>query len=78
MKKLVLFSGIVLVSIQLIAQNIGIGTTTPSAKLDIRHTSGISDPTLLLYDNSPSNYARLQFQNASGSNYWHIAGYIDD
>jgi hypothetical protein len=78
MKKLVLFSGIVLVSIQLIAQNIGIGTTTPAAKLDIRHTSSISDPTLLLYDNSPSNFARLQFQNASGSKYWHIAGYIDD
>jgi hypothetical protein len=61
-----------------IAQNVGIGTTTPNARLEIRHTSSLSSPTLLLYDNNPSNYVRLQLQNASGNKFWHIAGFIDD
>jgi hypothetical protein len=78
MKKIILFFVLPFFSLTAISQNIGIGTTTPSGKLDIRHTSSISDPTLILYDNSPFNYARLQLQNASGNKYWHVAGYIDD
>ena len=60
------------------AQNVGIGTSSPAGKLDIRHTSSLSSPTLLLFDNSPLNYSRIQLQNASGNKFWHIAGYIDD
>ncbi len=60
------------------AQNVGIGTSSPVGKLDIRHTSSLSSPTLLLLDNSPLNYSRIQLQNGSGSKFWHIAGYIDD
>jgi hypothetical protein len=32
---------------------------------------------LLLFDNNPAGYARLQFQNASGTKYWQVIGYID-
>lgn len=78
MKNIILIVSSAIIANTSIAQNAGIGTSTPAAKLDIRHTSSISDPTLLLYDNSPSNYARLQLQNASGNKFWHVAGYIDD
>lgn len=53
---------------------IGIGTSTPSGKLDIHHTSALNSPTLALYENTNS-FARLSFQNASGASYWHVAGY---
>jgi hypothetical protein len=57
-------------------QNVGIGVTNPAAKLEIRHTSGLTNPHLLLYDNQSTNYSRLQFQNSSGAKYWTIAGYL--
>ena len=60
------------------AQNVGIGVTNPAAKLEVRHLSSITNPTLLLYDNNPDNYSRLQFQNASGLKYWTIAGYLNN
>jgi hypothetical protein len=60
------------------AQNVGIGTSTPAAKLDIRHASSISSPHLLLYNTNPLDFSRLQLQNASGNKFWHIAGYLDE
>jgi hypothetical protein len=60
------------------AQNVGIGVANPAAKLDVRHLSSITNPTLLLYDNNSSNYSRLQFQNSSGPKYWTIAGYLNN
>lgn len=58
---------------------VGIGNVlTPSAKLDIHHTSSLTKPTLALYDEATNGFARLSFQNASGSKYWHVAGYLDN
>lgn len=54
--------------------NIGVGTINPNAKVEIRSTSNMTNPQLLIYDESSSNYARLSFQNASGNKYWTIAG----
>ncbi|MBL7741476.1 MAG: hypothetical protein JNK14_19810 [Chitinophagaceae bacterium] len=68
----------ILFCFEVFPQNVGIGTITPGGKLEIRHTSSLSDPTLLLYDNNLANYARLQLQNASGNKYWHLAGFIDN
>jgi trimeric autotransporter adhesin len=53
---------------------VGIGTTNPNASLEIKSTSFPSSPSLKLYDNNVIGYSRLQFQNASGSSYWQIAG----
>ncbi len=54
---------------------VGIGTNAPTAVLDIRTISNPSLPQLNLYDNNAIGYSRLQFQNASGSNFWQIAAY---
>ncbi len=54
---------------------VGIGTAAPVASMDIRATSNLTTPQLNLYDNNPIGYSRLQFQNASGANYWQIGGY---
>ena len=55
--------------------DVGIGTTTPSAKQEIFHNSSLSDPHVLLHENG-NDYARINFDNNNGSNYWTIAGYI--
>ncbi|MBK7096368.1 MAG: hypothetical protein IPH57_15450 [Saprospiraceae bacterium] len=54
--------------------NVGIGTITPDdAKLEINSNSSLAKPQLKLYEND-SDYARLTFQNTSGSSYWSLAG----
>ncbi len=55
--------------------NVGIGTTTPDAKLEVYQNSSLSDPHILLHENG-NDYARLRLQNNNGSNYWAIAAYI--
>ena len=76
--KLMSSAVVLFISMHSIAQNVGIGTLTPAAKLDIRHNSSTISPTLNLYDINPANYSRLQFQNASGNKFWHIAGYLNN
>lgn len=79
MKKTVILIAILCyINSAIFSQNVGIGTITPAAKLDLRHTSSLSSPTLLLYDNDLNNYSRLQFQNASGNKFWHVAGFINN
>jgi hypothetical protein len=58
-----------------IAQNVGIGTDTPDASLELRANSSLSDPQLLISENG-NDYARINFDNNNGSNYWTIAAYI--
>lgn len=53
--------------------NVGIGTPTPSAKLEIRHNSNQSDPHIVLTETEDDDFARIKFFN-SGSDYWNIAG----
>ena len=55
--------------------NVGIGTSSPDANLEINANSSLSDPHILLHENG-NDYARLQFENNNGSNYWTIAAYI--
>jgi hypothetical protein len=54
------------------AGNIGIGTTTPLGKLEIRASNSFASPTLTLYENNGIEYARIQMQNASGANFWQL------
>lgn len=55
--------------------DVGIGTSGPDAKLEINHNSSLSDPHILLHENG-NDYARINFDNNNGSNYWTIASYI--
>ncbi len=54
------------------AGNVGIGTTAPIGKLDIRAASSYTSPALTIYDTGPLEYAKIQLQNASGANFWQI------
>lgn len=55
--------------------DVGIGTTSPDADLEIFANSSLSDPHILLHENG-NDYSRIRFQNNNGSNYWTIASYI--
>ena len=55
--------------------DVGIGTSSPDASLEINQNSSLSDPHILLHENG-NDYARLNFDNNNGSNYWTIAAYI--
>lgn len=55
--------------------NVGIGTTSPNASLEVFANSSLSDPHIRLHENG-NDYARLNFENNNGSNYWSIAAYI--
>ena len=55
--------------------DVAIGTSTPSAKLTVFANSSLTDPHIRLHENG-NDYARLNFENNNGSNYWSIAAYI--
>jgi hypothetical protein len=55
--------------------DVGIGTTSPVSKLGIFHNSSLSNPHISLHENG-NDYARMNFKNNNGSNYWTIAAYI--
>jgi endosialidase-like protein/trimeric autotransporter adhesin len=55
--------------------DVGIGTTSPNSKLHIHQNSSLADPHILLHENG-NDYARLNFDNNNGSNYWSIAAYV--
>lgn len=55
---------------------VGIGTTSPAARMEIKYNSTASDPTLLLTE-SENDYPRLSFQNTTNPNYWSISGYTN-
>lgn len=59
------------------AQNVGIGTNAPDARLHISYNSGVL-PSLLIQE-SDNDFGRLRFTNnnsTSASRYWDIGGYI--
>ena len=57
------------------AGRVGIGTSSIDAEMEIFHNSSLSDPHLLLHENA-NDYARLNWQNNNGSNYWSLAAYV--
>ncbi|MEM5829866.1 MAG: hypothetical protein QXU15_03930, partial [Candidatus Aenigmatarchaeota archaeon] len=60
-----------------VSGNVGIGTTTPTAKLHVYLDSTVSNPHLRLQETGSGDYARLQFDTSGNSNFWHIAGMTD-
>ncbi len=55
--------------------SVGIGTTSPSARLQVEHNSTINNATLRLHE-AEAEFARLEFTNTNTARKWHIAGFI--
>jgi hypothetical protein len=55
--------------------NVSIGTASPEGKMHITSNSSVTNPHLFLHENG-NDYARINFKNNNGSNYWSIAAYI--
>ncbi len=58
-----------------LTDKVGIGTNSPNGKLGIKHNSSISDPHIFLHEDG-NDYARMNFKNNNGSNYWTIEAYV--
>ena len=68
----------VMMSSHSLAQNVGISTTTPTAKLQINN-DGNTRPALKLFDSSANlGTPAIHFQNAGGNKFWQIGGNMYD
>ncbi|MEM7369590.1 MAG: tail fiber domain-containing protein [Bacteroidota bacterium] len=54
--------------------DVGIGTSSPDAKVEISSNASLTYPQIHLHENG-NDYARIKFDNNNGSNYWTIAAY---
>jgi hypothetical protein len=83
MKKIHLFShSILLILIILLGsvgftQNVGIGTTTPSGRLQVNHRSSITHPGILLQDSTGTRSGLLRFKSMASAKYMQIWGFYD-
>ncbi len=78
MKKLTQFLFFVLIVTAIHAQNnIGIGTSTPTAKLQINHKNTSSSPTLTLFDSAAGTGSKLLFAKQNQGNSFSIVSNID-
>ena len=57
-----------------VAGSTGIGTTGPSAKLQINHDGSGSNPQLQLFESESTDFSRLNFLTSGSSDRWTIAG----
>jgi len=64
-------------SYNIFAQNVGIGTTTPTARLQINHSSTNTHPGVLLRDSTSTRTGLIRFSNISTPHYMHIWGFYD-
>ncbi|MEO6252207.1 MAG: hypothetical protein ABIO79_02845 [Ferruginibacter sp.] len=68
----------VMMSSHSVAQNVGISTTTPTAKLQINN-DGYTRPALKLFDSAANlGTPAIHFQNAGGNKFWQLGGNMYD
>ncbi|MGQ0737745.1 MAG: hypothetical protein ACT4OJ_01680, partial [Bacteroidota bacterium] len=77
MKKIATVLFICLVVLQTKAQNVGIGTNTPAAKLQINHRNTNTSPALTLFDSSSGTGSRILFTKESVGNTFSVASTLD-
>jgi len=70
MKKMTLLIAFINLAISSFSQNVGIGLTTPAAKLQINSTSTASRPLLLLSDSIGGSSNTIEFAKQGISNKW--------
>lgn len=76
MRKPLLLLLVIIASISTFAQNTGIGTTTPQAKLEISSKATTVNPSLLLTDSTNKGLGILRFQNSNyPGKFIHVNGY---
>ncbi len=66
-----------LILISSFAQNVGIGTTTPTAKLQIHHKNTASSPSLTLFDSAEGTGSKILFAKQNQGNSFSIVSNID-
>ncbi|MES2777710.1 MAG: hypothetical protein V4722_26260 [Bacteroidota bacterium] len=54
------------------AGNVGIGTTLPTAKLQVHHTNALASPALTLFDSSAGSGSRIRFAKQGISSQFHV------
>lgn len=57
--------------------DVGIGTSSPTAKLGVNYDSTVDDPQLELYETASNDFARINFRNgssATGNKNFYLAG----
>ena len=65
-------------SITTSAQNVGIGTPTPTSKFQIHSTATFGRPSLRLVDSSLDSGPILEFRNSGGANYFQLAAAVNN
>ncbi len=56
------------------AGRLGIGTLSPNGRVEVIHDATEANPHLLLSELGNTDFARIRFQNSSGSTYWILGG----
>lgn len=59
------------------SQNVGIGITTPTAKLQVNHRSSVIHPGILLQDSTGARSGLIRFNNVASAKYMHLWGYYE-
>ncbi len=76
MKKTTLFFAFINLALYSFSQNVGIGVTTPAAKLQINSTSSASRPLLLLSDSIAGISNTIEFAKQGISNKWSLSSIL--
>jgi hypothetical protein len=78
MKKIIIiFLSVFIFCINTVAQNVGIGTATPGAKLHINHKATAASPTLRLFDSTAGTGSSILFAKQSAGNTFSIVSTND-
>jgi len=84
MKKILLVSHALFLTLVILSasegfsQNVGIGTTVPTGKLQLNHRSQSFNPSLVIFDSSTSSAGRIKFLNAGGNRFWQISTIVNN
>ena len=57
------------------SQNVGIGTSSPTGKLQVNHRSNVPTPGLLMLDSTGSRSGNIRFRNINATKYIEIWGF---
>ncbi len=83
MKKILLLNHLIFFTLVILSvsegysQNVGIGTTTPTGKLQVNHRSSITHPGILLQDSTGTRSGLIRFNSVASAKYMQLWGFYD-